>query len=494
MDETKIVEKFLASNSWHVGLDKKGTAIVLDGGGHRQTLKKVLSYWSIQKNSIQGYFPADEDSMQDFLEELAPAPESKEKKGGPTDSEKRVRFRELFDELYDAEENGSSIKIISKTNRTGLPVSDSSIVARIRGMMLDVDFEPPSREDCRDMLWTCKEDLTIKMREEKLDAVAYDPDSKFDFKAWTMKVFGYYKIDNTPLNRRMFKHMMHQVKRAAFCKFTEQDFMYLFYSKIQGIGKSRCVQHVTKPFFNGLNDSATLKMLKDDNTRKALFNDSPAAIDFKEMGLGGNGSNESFAAEMKSFMDMKVFKTRQMFADYMSDSYAYAVWMSSTNLHVEEVIKDTDYRRFYSFDFGLTEEDKKEYNRTNKWAEIDKFFDDTLMDAYRSLDENSEPAKIQGTRFAELCDVQSSYACRVDTVQMFLNDIGYDLSTDEKDGYSEITDKLIYSRYKVWAKENGYKVYNIGVMEVLIAQSVNARTHANDDGKLYYYYKARKSK
>jgi hypothetical protein len=494
MDESTIVENFLETNSWHVGLDKKGAAIVLDGGGHRQPIKKVLSYWKIQKNSIDGYFPADEDTIQEVLEQLAPEPDrSTGEKSGPTQSDKRNRFRELFVEYYDSEESGSSIKIVSRKNNTGLPVSDSSIIARLRGIMLDDDFDPPSREDCRDILSTCKEDAIIQMREEKLDAIRFDPDSKFDFKSWTEKVFAYYKIHNGKLERRMFKHMMHQIKRAAFCKFTEQDFMYLFYSKVQGIGKSRLVRHVTSPFFNGLNDSATLRMLQDDNTKKALFSDAPAVIDFKEMGLGGSGSSENFAADMKAFMDAKVFKTRQMFADYLVDSYAYSVWVSSTNLRVEEVIKDTDYRRFFSFDFGLTEEDKKEYNRTNKWAEIDDFFDRTLVDAYRSLDEDKEPPLIQGERFVELCEAQASYANSVDTIKTFLSDIKYELSTTQKAGFSEITDKLIYSRYKVWAKENGYKVYNIGIMEVLIAQSVNARTHTNEDGKLCYYYRSKEN-
>lgn len=462
---------------------------VRDSGNRSMSVKRILDRWNNCQFTLDGWFPLNENLIGEYIDSCTPEKDSKKKE--PTLSEKRNRFRELFLENYESEENGATIKIVSKTNRTNLPVSDTRIVARLRGIMMDEDFPPPAREDCLDMLADCKEDAMIQMREEKLDAIRFDPESKFDFMEWTEKVFAFYKIENTKLTRRMFKHMMHQTKRAAFCYFTEQDFMYLFYSKVQGIGKSRLVKHLTSPFFNGLNDSATLGMLKDDNSRRALFSDAPAVIDFKEMGLGGASSNESFAAEMKSFMDQKVFKTRQMFADYLVDTHAYSVWVSSTNLRVEEVIKDSDYRRFFSFDFGLTKEDKVEYNRTNKWEEIDQFFAETLKDAYRSLDENREPPTIQGQRFVELCDAQAKYATRTDTIQTFLNEIGYELSTDPEDGFTEITDKLVYSRYKVWAKENGYKVYNIGVMQVLIAQSVNARTHANGDGRPCYYYRAR---
>lgn len=488
-------EQELAFGTW---FERKGFAIQANGkvrnmGGRPITAELIRSRWE-EECREDFYFPLDTAMITEYIKNVADGMEDGRKKKsdeGPSLSEKRNRFRELFLENYESEENGATIKIVSKTNHTNLPVSDTRIVARLRGIMMDEDFPPPAREDCLDMLADCKEDAMIQMREEKLDAIRFDPELQFDFRAWTEKVFSFYNIKNDPLPRRMFKHMMHQIKRAAFCKFTEQDFMYLFYSKIQGIGKSRLVKHITSPFFNGLNDSATLGMLKDDNSRRALFSDAPAVIDFKEMGLGGASSSESFAAEMKSFMDQKVFKTRQMFADYLVDTHAYSVWVSSTNLRVEEVIKDSDYRRFFSFDFGLTKEDKVKYNQTNKWEEIDQFFAETLKDAYRSLDENREPPTIQGQRFVELCNAQSDYATRTDTIQSFLNDIGYELSTDPEDGFTEITDKLIYSRYKVWAKENGYKVYNIGVMQVLIAQSVNARTHANGDGRPCYYYRAR---
>ena len=464
---------------------------VRDSGRRQASTKSILDAWKQAKGFFDGYFATDEDDIQDFIDgkvaELYPETDDNDNDGGPTMAQRRQKFREMYTELYDTEEDGVSIKTVSKKFHTGLPVSDSSIVNNIRGLMMDENFPPPSKEDCLAMISGCKEEAINIMRQDKLDAVKYDPDLVFDFKSWTKDVFGFYRIEDTALNRRMFKHMMHQAKRSAFCKFTEQDFMFLFYSKIQGIGKSRLVKHLAMPFYNGLNDSATLQMLRDDNTRKALFSDSPAIIDFKEMGLGGTGSSEGFAAEMKAFMDMKVFKTRQMFADYMVDSYAYATWVSSTNLHVEEVIKDTDYRRFYSFDFGLTTEDKKAYNKDNTWAKIDEFFNATLMDAYRSLDENVEPPKIQGERYNELCDVQSGYATRQDTIQIFLNDRKMELFTDQEEGTVEIPDKLVYSRFKEWAKTNGIKQYSILVMETLIAQSVNARVHTNGKGERCYW-------
>lgn len=463
---------------------------VRDSGRRQASTKLILDAWKQAKGFFDGYFATDEDDIQDFIDgkvaELYPDTDDNDNDNGPTMAQRRQKFREMYNELYDTEEDGVSIKTVSKKFHTGLPVSDSSIVNNIRGLMMDENFPPPSKEDCLAMISGCKEEAINTMRQDKLDAVKYDPNLVFDFKGWTKDVFGLYRIEDTALNRRMFKHMMHQAKRSAFCKFTEQDFMFLFYSKIQGIGKSRLVKHLAMPFYNGLNDSATLQMLRDDNTRKALFSDSPAIIDFKEMGLGGTGSSEGFAAEMKAFMDMKVFKTRQMFADYMVDSYAYATWVSSTNLHVEEVIKDTDYRRFYSFDFGLTTEDKKAYNKDNTWAKIDEFFNATLMDAYRSLDENVEPPKIQGERYNELCDVQSGYANRVDTVQQFVEDQKLKLVEVPCKDSVDMPMKLLYAKFKAWCKETGVKQYSMPTLEILIFQSIGVRTHKDDEGKKCY--------
>ena len=463
---------------------------VRGAGNNIITVSKIRSKWEALRGYSDDYFQMDEADIQDFIVDrvakVYPETDDNDNDGGPTMAERRQRFREMYTELYDTEEDGVSIKTVSKKFHTGLPVSDSSIVNNIRGLMMDENFPPPSKEDCLAMISGCKEEAINIMRQDKLDAVKYDPDLVFDFKSWTKDVFGFYRIEDTALNRRMFKHMMHQTKRSAFCKFTEQDFMFLFYSKIQGIGKSRLVKHLAMPFYNGLNDSATLQMLRDDNTRKALFSDSPAIIDFKEMGLGGTGSSEGFAAEMKAFMDMKVFKTRQMFADYMVDSYAYATWVSSTNLHVEEVIKDTDYRRFYSFDFGLTTEDKKAYNKDNTWAKIDDFFNTTLMDAYRSLDENVEPPKIQGERYNELCDVQSGYANRVDTVQQFVEDQKLKLVEVPCKDSVDMPMKLLYAKFKAWCKDTGVKQYSMPTLEILIFQSIGVRTHKDDEGKKCY--------
>jgi hypothetical protein len=464
---------------------------VRDSGNRVVSAKKILDRWNGVQYTVDGWFPVNENIIGEYIEENTPVKEEPpEKEKGQSLSERRQTFRDLFFKFYKIVE-GDSFYILSKTINTGKPVPMAIAIADIRGKMADDDIVPPAKEDCSDIVGGLIYTASDILREQKLDVIRYTGPTDFDFKAWTVKVFEYYKIDNTPLNRRMFKHMMHQVKRAGFCLFTnDQDYMYLFYSKVQGIGKSRLIKHVASPFYNGLNDSANLGMLADDNTRRALFADSPAVIDFKEMGLSKN--IENFSASLKQFLDLRVFKTREMFAAHTVDTHAFSVWMSSTNLRVEEVIKDTDYRRFYSFDFGLTVEDKVEYTKTGKWKEIDEFFDRTLLDAYRSLNENEEPPEITGERFAQLCEVQASYATRQDTVQLFLNDRNLELFTENVEGTHELSERVLYNYWKVWTKDTGIKQYSLPVLETLIAQSVNARIHTDADGKRCYYAKEKK--
>lgn len=118
--------------------------------------------------------------------------------------------------------------------------------------------------------------------------------------------------------------------------------------------------------------------------------------------------------------------------------------LSSTNLRIEEVIPDnTGYRRFFTFDMGLTEEDRRRYNATKKWDEIDKFWAENLVLAYRKLDENVEPEIADNpTRtlsFTELCDIQDSYAQSVDVIQQWFNESGIQLSDTYKEGFVEQT-------------------------------------------------------
>ena len=480
MDEEVFTEWF-ETNKFYIQNNGK----VRDGGNRIVTIKKILERWDSSRYLVKGWFAANEEIIGEYIESNTPKKEDNDD-SEPTLAQRRQMFRDKFFETYEVVE-GESFYLKWKKYPTGKPISISRAVADIRGAMADNNVSPPSKEDCVDIITGLIFEATETIRLERLEKIRYNGPTGFDFKAWTKTLLGLYKIEDTALNRRMFKHMVHQVKRAGFSLFTnDQDFMYLFYSKVQGIGKSRLISHLAKPFYNGLNDSANLNMLCDDNSRRALFDDGPAIIDFKEMGLSSKGT-DNFSASIKQFMDLKVFKTRQMFADFMVDTHAYAVWMSSTNLRVEEVIKDTDYRRFYSFDVGLTAEDKAEYNRTGKWREIDKFFDETLLDAYRSLDENEEPPEIVGQRFDELCEVQASYATRQDTIQIFLNDRKMELFTDKEEGTVEIPDRLVYSRFKEWAKTNGIKQYSILVMETLIAQSVNARVHTNGKGERCYW-------
>lgn len=485
-DQLEAFEEFLDQNEWNVSRKKNGTGFIADTYRHQIPVKRVRSTWESMRKVIKNYFPIDDGMVMDAINQLIPEEEEEEKELSL--AKRRQMFRDKFFETYEVVE-GDSFYLKWKKYPTGKPISISRAVADIRGAMADNNVQPPSKEDCVDIITGLIFEATETIRLERLEKIRYDGPTDFNFKAWTKTLFGFYKIEDTALNRRMFKHMVHQVKRAGFSMFTnDQDFMYLFYSKVQGIGKSRLIAHFAKPFYNGLNDSANLNMLCDDNSRRALFDDGPAIIDFKEMGLSSKGA-DNFSASIKQFMDLKVFKTRQMFADFMVDTHAYAVWMSSTNLRVEEVIKDTDYRRFYSFDVGLTAEDKAEYNRTGKWREIDRFFDETLLDAYRSLDENVEPPEITGQRFEELCEVQASYATRQDTIQLFLNDRKMELFTDQEEGTVEIPDRLVYSRFKEWTKTNGIKQYSILVMETLIAQSVNARVHTNGKGERCYWSK-----
>lgn len=139
------------------------------------SVSKIRAKWEAVKGYLDGYFATDEDDIQDFIDgkvaELYPETDDNDNDDGPTMAQRRQKFREMYTELYDTEEDGVSIKTVSKKFHTGLPVSDSSIVNNIRGLMMDENFPPPSKEDCLAMISGCKEEAINIMRQDKLDAV-----------------------------------------------------------------------------------------------------------------------------------------------------------------------------------------------------------------------------------------------------------------------------------------------------------------------------------
>lgn len=478
-------------------ITSKGT--VYDRGRRKYDASRLVSLWSGDQGLLKDrYFTVDEKEVRSLIQEVSDAMSGNDgdkKTQAEAIKEARDHFRNTLNSMFKVQfYEGKAFQFVSN-DAINKPTTIGKVAREVRSRLLDSAVSCPCKEDCVELATAELDKKKDKMIQDALLKLKYDPDLDFSFKVFTETLFEYYKIPNNRLNRRMFKHMLHHIKRAAFYKFVDQKFWYLFFSRIQGIGKSRFVEHLADPFVGGY-ATAELSQLMDPNDKKALFTSGAIAVDFKELGLGKGTKDADMSSILKKVQDETVLNSRQMYQESAADTLCFAVLLSSTNLRIEEVIPDnTGYRRFFTFDMGLTEEDRRRYNATKKWDEIDKFWAENLVLAYRKLDENVEPEIADNPDknsflFTELCDIQDSYAQSVDVIQQWFNESGIQLSDTYKEGFVEQDLSYVYRKYNSWATTNNTTKYSRPGFQTALSGKKSIRTHKGEDKKDYYWFKS----
>lgn len=488
---------------WFVeqGIDVQKNGTLRDRGRRKVSVDDLLVQWMRLKRFREAsgdWAPVEAEDIEDFVDDehdrrWPPVTQ------GQTEEQKIQQaletFVTYFEEGYDIEYTGSSYILVKKGFRFKEQLSVKTAADEINLRMAANGQKKLSSEMATAAIENMIAEAKRNKKDDALKVVEYDPAVKnngFSFKEWTEKLFAHYGIANTKLNRLMWRYFMHCIKRAAF-GFKSPDFkmMFLIFSRVQGIGKSRLLKHLCDPFIGAFNPSATLYQMTDDNAIKALCSEGSALVDFQELGLGkGKDGTIDVAARLKQVITLEEHKSRGLYQTGNTTTMVTPVWSSSTNLHISEVVHDTDYRRYYVFESEMT----KEQAIRKDWAEVDSFFADTLVDAYRFLDENTMPT-ISHETMEELRNVQESYARRVDIITQWLQESGMAI-VDEEDSNKEdvrpMEISLLYKRFKSFLQNCGLPSYSRQRMQQLIASSCDILPSTDEDSKLVYYVKGGK--
>ena len=488
---------------WFVeqGIDVQKNGTLRDRGRRKVSVDDLLVQWMRLKKFREAsgeWAPVEAEDVEDFIDDehdkLWPPVTQ-----GQTEEQKAQQalddFVTYFEEGYEIKYTGSSYILVKKGLCFVKQMAVRTVADEICLRMIAHGQKRPPIEMCTAAIENM---IAVAMENRKgdaLKAVMYDPEVKrrgFSFKEWTEELFSHYGIPNTKLNRLMWRYFMHCIKRAAF-GFKSPDFkmMFLIFSRVQGIGKSRLLKHLCDPFIAAFNPSATLYQMTDDNAIKALCSEGSALVDFQELGLGkGKDGTIDVASRLKQVITLDEHKSRGLYQVGNTTTMVTPVWSSSTNLHISEVVHDTDYRRYYVFESEMT----KEQAIRKDWAEVDAFFADTLVDAYRFLDENSMP-EISHETMEELRNVQESYARRVDLITQWLHETGMAIVDEEdanKENVNPMEISLLYKRFKSFLQNCGLPSYSRQRMQQLIASSCDILPSTDEDSKLVYYVKGGK--
>jgi hypothetical protein len=485
-EQKEVFEKWFEKTCMYVQKNGK----VRGTGNQVISVSKIRAKWEAVKGYLDGYFPTDEDDIQGFIDgkvaEMYPETDNTE-----SSPEKLTmqNFMLLWDDTFELRLVSNTPIIFRKGGLYNEQIGLKDSAKEIRVTMVDIGQKPPKVEDATAYVEYIYREFVRDYREKALQNIIYDPNIKqkgFSFKAWTQRLFEFYGFDNTRLNRVMWKYFMHSIKRAAFGKRPcETRIFFLIYSRIQGIGKSRLLTHLCDPFPHAFNNAATLSDFIDKSSIKALTKGAYALVDFQELGMGKGVSGigrDDFAALMKRIITLDVEKGRELFTTTDTASLMNMVFASSTNLHISDVVQETEYRRYFSFDCTLTKEEA--INRD--WSEVDDFFRNTLEDAYRFLDENEDPV-IPADILAELREVQATYKRRTDIVTLWLREERMEI-LDEDDSTTTAMDRMaLYKMFKRYAVNNGYPSFSSSRMQQLISASLDIMPVEKEDGKSYYF-------
>lgn len=469
-----------------------------DKGRRRTDVDTVWTNWMRLKRFREAsgnWAPVEVEDIEQYVDSERERMWPRNDDGASGEQQALNNFTELFNESYEIRYTGSSYILVKKggiyQEQSTVKTAANEVILRMVAQGLRKPTEAIATAAIESMISEAKRNK----RDDALRNVAFDPSVKengFSFKAWTEELFAHYGINNTKLNRVMWKYFMHCIKRAAFgMKGPDFKIMFLIFSRVQGVGKSRLLRHLCDPFVGAFNPSATLGQLLDDNSIKALCSEGVALIDFQELGLGKSKDGVvDVAAMLKRIITLDEHKSRELFTSTNTTTQVNPVLSSSTNLHISEVVNDTDYRRYYVFDSLMTKEDA-----INKdWEEVDLFFSNTLVDAYRSLDESEAP-KIKHDMMKELRAVQETYATRADIITQWLNEtkiVIVDECDADKEDVNPMEISLLYKRFKSFLQNCGLPMFSRQRMQQLIATRCDILPSMDADSKLVYYVKGGK--
>lgn len=469
---------------------------VRDAGNRPVATKAILVAWKALKGFNDNYFAIDEDDIDAFVASRTPAKDADKKDDSPSVQDMMLAFLEQFNEDYEFRLVKSAFILFQKNLLCSKQVKLKTAATNTR-LKLMMDGKPVLADElCVDIVEKCLEDCTDELRENALRKIVHDPnikDTGFSFKKWTQKLFSFYAIEDTKLNRVMWKYFMHSVKRAAFGLVpSDNRLFFLIFSRTQGIGKSRLLRHLCDPFGFAFNESVNLSLFTDKSAIKAFATSGYALADFQELGLGSGKSSVTasadLAATMKAIITLDVDKSRELFTTTDTAALMQTVFASSTNLHISDVIQDEQYRRYFTFNSSLTREQALERD----WSEVDEFFAATLVNAYKFLNENEMPT-LDLDMAKELREEQLTYRRRTDLITQWLREDGLEIHDAEDEGTVDgcvlVDRNTLYRKFKVFTTKNGFPNYSSARMQQLIATSLDILAVDKQDGKAYYCVK-----
>lgn len=288
------------------------------------------------------------------------------------------------------------------------------------------------------------------------------------------------KIEITECNRVMMMHLLWSIKRKIFGKEIPMPVFFVFFGKKMGVGKSYMIENILGyPFRDKVNIHARLDQLLTTNDTKALLYGF-WLLDFQELSIPDNcmdldGSiKKSVSNTIKSEITSPYVSGREMYTDTSSKIRQGAVFCSSANKHIYNVIHDADgMRRYWEFGWGIQ-------STTEIDLELSTHIQQTMVELYQNIDENFEDGYYAANNplYPELLKVQESYRY-IEPIEQFCTEKQITLYDGEVEGCDVLPKKEFYSNYfEPWMLDEGRSWRLNGMVNAI-------KDHYNISPKMY---------
>lgn len=398
-------------------------------------------------------------------------------------------------ERYSIEYDARGILVGKLFNSDVAPVKYDELLTKI---YTDADYEisindvPLKRDFIKDHLNNKLSELVEAKKHAIKQVLRYTASNPAIVDQMARAILRYAKVNPTVENIEMCKHLCWSLKRKLYNRNIPFAVFFSFFSKAMGVGKSWFIQNILcAPFSDLVNTDAKLYQLLSDNERKALIN-GYIACDFQELTIPDqymkpDGSvAESVINTLKVSITGDYYNGRQLYTDKSTKMYNSVVYMTSTNKHIYNVVRDENgMRRYWEFNWGVKTAGELD-------LELSKKIMANMVEFYQNLNEDDEIGYYHPTNpaYESILEVQQTYRF-IPLIEQFCNEVGIQLHEGHVDGCEVMTKQSFFeTHFKDWCEDEG-RSWTLGGMTKAIRDryDINPMPHQlGSSNKPCYFY------
>lgn len=310
-------------------------------------------------------------------------------------------------------------------------------------------------------------DYVIERRRMALDSIIYDPNiTKCLVTEFLTILLG---SEPSSADILVLKQWLWQVKRKALGLPVEYHIMPIFYSNVQGSGKSESLKRLCGPLFSYAMET-TVADMSDSRTYFQLQTNLIGFVN--EM----QGCARADIESVKRIITADFVDVRRLGTNTKTKIQQNCSFIGTSNRHISEILIDSQMRRFY------------QYAVANSFSH-DAINSINYYDLWKSIDENRTTAYTRDC-IEELKEVQKDYG-QEDYHLQFLREHNMLVpNQDEEFSFASIPD--VYQTYCDWCASTGNKALSSNWM------SIKFKTHGqrslikpNEQEKSTTYFKVK---